>query len=57
MAPNIKPGSIMTTRHRLYVACADGLLQTDELQLAGKKRMDAASLMNGLRDLPLCELT
>ena len=57
MPQGARPGTIVTTRHQLYVACADGLLQIDELQLAGKKRMDAASLMNGLRDLPLCELT
>jgi methionyl-tRNA formyltransferase len=40
----------MLTRDKkhLYVMCADGLLQIDSLQLAGKKRMDAASFLNGL---------
>jgi methionyl-tRNA formyltransferase len=38
-------------RKRLYVACGDCLLQVDELQLAGKKRMDATSFLNGMKGL------
>ena len=44
-------GRIMTDRKHLYIATADGLLQIDELQLAGKKRMDAAAFLNGMKDL------
>jgi methionyl-tRNA formyltransferase len=29
----------------------DTLLQIDELQLAGKKRMDAAAFCNGMKDI------
>ena len=46
-----KPGRIVVDRKHLYVATADRLLQIDELQLAGKKRMDAAAFMNGMKDL------
>ena len=43
-----QPGSIVRHGKQLYVSCADRLLQVDSLQLAGKRRMDAASLMNGM---------
>lgn len=46
-----KPGRIVVDRKHFYVATADRLLQIDELQLAGKKRMDAAAFMNGMKDL------
>jgi len=45
-----KPGTIVTDRRQILIATGDTLLQVDELQLAGKKRMDAASLLNGTRD-------
>ena len=38
-------------KKHLYVACADHWLQIDELQQAGKKRMDAASFLNGFSDI------
>ena len=45
----------LTVRHKhLYVACADGQLQIDELQLAGKKRMDAQAFLNGMKDIAGC---
>lgn len=46
-----EPGRIVADRKHLYIATADRLLQIDELQLAGKKRMDAAAFMNGMKDL------
>ncbi len=44
-------GRIVADRKHLYVAAADCLLQIDELQLAGKKRMDAAAFLNGTKDI------
>ena len=39
--------------HRTYirVACADGWITLDELQIAGKKRMQVRDLLLGLRDI------
>jgi methionyl-tRNA formyltransferase len=44
-------GRIVADRKHLYVAAADCLLQIDELQLAGKKRMDAAAFLDGTKDI------
>ena len=44
-------GRLVADRKHLYVACSDVLLQIDELQLAGKKRMDALSFLNGMKDI------
>ena len=41
-------GSIACDKKHLFVACTDAWLQIDSLQLAGKKRMDAASFLNGM---------
>lgn len=43
-----KPGDMIIEHKHLYFSCADCLLQINELQLAGKKRMDAQSFINGL---------
>ena len=48
-----EPGHIVRDRKRLHIACSDGLLQIDSLQLAGKKRMDSQAFMNGMPDLEL----
>ena len=45
------PGTIIADRKHLCIACADGLLQIDALQLAGKKRMDAQAFLNGMKDV------
>lgn len=37
------------TERTIVVPCADGYVQIIELQLPGKKRMDAQSLLNGLK--------
>ena len=44
-------GQLVVDKKHLYIACADRLLQIDELQLAGKKRMDAQSFLNGMKEL------
>ena len=44
-------GQIVANRKHLYVSVSDGLLQIDELQLAGKKRMDAAAFLNGMKEI------
>jgi len=40
-------GSITTTKKEIKVATKDGYLYIKELQLPGKRKMDAASLLNG----------
>ena len=49
--PAGEPGTISADRKHLYVSAADHLLQIDELQLAGKKRMDAVAFLNGMKDI------
>ena len=44
-------GELMVDKKHLYAACADAWLQIDELQLAGKKRMDAQAFLNGMKDI------
>ena len=44
-------GQVTADRKHLYVSCQDFLLQIDELQLAGKKRMDAQAFLNGMKDI------
>ena len=44
-------GRLSVDKRHLYVSCADEWLQIDELQLAGKKRMDATAFVNGMKDL------
>lgn len=45
------PGQLSRDKKHLYVTCKDALLQIDSLQLAGKKRMDAVSFLNGIGDI------
>lgn len=47
----LAPGCLVRDKKRLYVACTDGLLAIDNLQVAGKKRMDAPALMNGMANI------
>lgn len=44
-------GQLSRDKKHLYVACKDALLQIESLQLAGKKRMDAVSFLNGFSDI------
>ena len=47
-----RPGAIETDdRTYLAVACADGRIIVDELQIAGKRRMSTHDLLLGMRDL------
>ena len=45
------PGKLLRDKKHLYVGCKDALLQIESLQMAGKKRMDAVSFMNGFNDI------
>ena len=57
-AHHFEPGSVHTDgKSRIDVACADGYVRIEELQLAGKKRMAAADLLRGfhLDDTFRCE--
>ena len=42
------PGTILETKKGITVACRKGSVKIIELQASGKKRMDAASYLNGL---------
>lgn len=44
---NLKPGSILISKKELKVACADGFIIINEIQLPGKRKMDVSSLLNG----------
>jgi methionyl-tRNA formyltransferase len=44
-------GQLLTEKNRLMVATGNGLLNLEEVQLAGKKRMKATDFLNGFRDL------
>ena len=47
-----RPGTVETDKRTyLAVACADGRIVIDELQIAGKRRMSARDLLPGMRDL------
>jgi len=46
---NVPAGTVVIEQKRLHIACEDCLLQIEELQLAGKKRMDARAFLNGLK--------
>lgn len=45
-----KPGTVFKEKNSLYVMCSDCRLEIVELQMAGKKRMDAKAFLNGMRD-------
>ena len=47
----VAAGQMKADKKHLYVACADCWLQIDVLQLSGKKRMDAPSFLNGMKDI------
>jgi methionyl-tRNA formyltransferase len=41
------PGELRAANRRLFAGCGDGSIEFLEVQLEGKKRMDAASFLNG----------
>lgn len=46
---NVKVFRVAKGDGAISVACGDGMVSIEELQLPGKKRMDAKSLLNGIR--------
>jgi methionyl-tRNA formyltransferase len=51
-AATLAPGTIVSDgRTSLHVACADGLIAIEELQLAGKKRMPTADFLRGFPEI------
>ena len=48
-------GSLRVEGKKLQVACLDEWLNIQELQLSGKKRMDAAAFLNGMKDIAYYE--
>jgi len=46
-AVDLPPGALRGEHRRLYAGCGDGSIEFLEVQLEGKKRMDAASFLNG----------
>lgn len=45
----LKTGKIITDKSHIKVACNEGFLYLDQIQLPGKKAMDAKSLLNGFQ--------
>ena len=45
------PGTIIVEGKRLLAATGDGVVQLEEVQLAGKKRMKAHDFLNGMKKL------
>ena len=48
------PGTLFSDGRTLRVACADGWIWLDELQMAGKKRLPVRELLLGWRDVNNC---
>jgi methionyl-tRNA formyltransferase len=53
---NYSNGTIISSKNEIKIATADGLLKIKSLQLAGKRKMDAKSLLNGYNFLPNAKL-
>ena len=47
----MRPGTIVVYKGVLYITTADCLLQIDELQMAGKNRMNARDFLNGNKNI------
>ena len=43
----LRPGALRAEHRRLYAGCGEGSIELLEVQLEGKKRMNAASFLNG----------
>lgn len=46
-SPDAAPGTVLEAGKRLIVACGDGALELINVQAAGKRAMDAASMLRG----------
>ncbi len=51
-----QPGSITVNDGKILIATSTNWLQLDEIQLSGKKKMDAKTFLNGFRDIENCTL-
>ncbi len=49
IAPKHKIGDIVSTKKTMKVACTDGYIYLEEVQLSGKRRMDIVSFLNGFK--------
>ncbi len=47
------PGTILTAKNSLYIACQDEWLEIKDLQQAGRKRMTSTDFLNGNKDIEL----
>ena len=55
-APGLQPGSAVKCGRRMGIVAAGGsVLTLGEVQPAGKKRMDSADFLNGLKDYAACK--
>ena len=53
--PGKAPGAIVTDgRSEIKVACADGYVQIEELQIAGRRRMTTEELLRGFKEIESC---
>ena len=52
----LKPAEILVKEQQLFIGTKDAALRIDELQLEGKKRMNARALLNGF-DFGSCKIT
>ena len=53
--PGKVPGAIVTDgRAEIKVACADGYVQIEELQIAGRRRMTTEELLRGFKEIESC---
>ena len=48
-SPSSVPGLVLAQKGRLFLSCEDFLLEVKRLKPQGRKSMDAASFVNGLR--------
>lgn len=49
VAVSANPGTFICTKDQMKVACADGYIYIEEIQVQGKKRMDIKSFLIGFR--------
>lgn len=53
---NLSPGTIVFSKKKLRVAVANGFVEITDLKMAGKRRMDAISLLNGYEFKSGCKM-
>ena len=50
--PGTRPGTVLSDRKRLLVACAHSAIEITRIVPEGKKEMDGPSFVNGFRPEP-----